>query len=106
MNKPIQKAIQNLEAATAALKSVLAVEQANCAHERVIHSKWRSSDYGPAFKARRLCLNCGLEEEAKNSGWGDDDRDFNRLKTGGFHKIVSAEELYNSRFPECAVDVQ
>lgn len=105
MNAAIKTAVKKLERATCDLRAVLQREQKACPHKQVIHSKWKSSDYGSAFKARRLCLNCGLEEEAKNSGWGDSDSDFTRLKTKGFHKEVDdAWELYRSRFPEASVN--
>lgn len=105
MNPTIKKAVDQLDAATTNMRNVLAAEQKKCSHARVIHSNWRRSDYGSAFKARRLCLDCGLEEEAKSIGWGDNDYDFRHLKTGGFHKIVDSNELYRSRFPEAKVDV-
>jgi hypothetical protein len=104
MHATIKAAIEERERATAGLRCVLATAQAECSHGRVVQSPWRASDWGSPFRARRLCLDCGLEEEAKNSGWGDSDTDFKRLKTGGFHKVVSSEELYRSRFPESEVD--
>lgn len=104
MRPAIKTATDALNIAVKGLRSVLAYEQRACRHPRVIHSKWRSSDWGSPFKARRLCLDCGLEEEAKNSGWGDSDLDFKHLKTGGFHKVVCGDEIYRSRFPEGEVD--
>lgn len=104
MRPAIKSAIEQLEAATLHLRATLANEQPKCDHPRVIHSNWRSSEWGSAFKARRLCLECGLEEQALHSGWGDNDRDFTWLKTGGFHKVVNSDELYRARFPEVAVD--
>jgi hypothetical protein len=101
----IKKAADELAASTANMKMVLAAEQKKCPHKRVIHSKWRSSEWVGAFKARRLCLDCGLEEQARNTGWGDYDSDFHHLKTDGFHKVVSSDELYKARFPEAEVDV-
>lgn len=105
-NEKIKKAAADLKVATDNMRAVLKHAQKVCSHNRVIHSPWRASDWGSAFKARRLCLDCGLEEEAKNSGWGDHDSDFSRLKTRGFHKVVSSEELYRTRFPEADVDVE
>jgi hypothetical protein len=101
----IQEAADQLKAAETHMKATLAREQKKCSHARVIHSKWRSGEFFGPFKARRLCLDCGLEEEAKNSGWGDGDSDFKRLKTGGFHKVVDSYEIYKARFPEADVDV-
>jgi hypothetical protein len=104
MNPTIQKAVKNLKDAEAALRLVLKVEQQACQHPQVIHAKWRSSEWGSPFKAQRLCLCCGLEEDARHSGFGDSDSDFRRLKTKGFHKIVSHDELWRSRFPEADLD--
>lgn len=104
MNPTIKNAAQKLKSASENMKKILHNEQRACAHKRVIHSAWRSSEYFSAFKARRLCLDCGLEEEAMNSGWGDNDSDFKFLKTDGFHKVVSSDELYRSRFPLAEVD--
>jgi hypothetical protein len=104
MKPSIKKAADKLELARANMRQVLDDEQGLCDHKRVIHSKWRSSEWFNPFKARRLCLDCGLEEEAKNSGWGDNDGDFRFLKTQGFHKEVSPDELYRARFPEARVE--
>lgn len=104
MRPAIKDAVSKLSDATSKLKEILKREQKACDHKRVIHSNWRNSDWGSAFKARRLCLDCGLEEQAKNSGWGDNDSDFTRLKTGGFHKVVASEEIWRARFPEAEVD--
>jgi hypothetical protein len=100
----LKQAIRKLDAAAAQMKAVLLQVQASCKHEQVIHAPWQASDYGAAFKARRLCLQCGLEEEAQNSGWGHDDCDFRRLKTNGFHKVVSRDVIYQNRLPEASVD--
>lgn len=104
MNPTIKKAVANLEAARGALRMVLKVEQKACEHPQIIHANWRSSEWGSAFKAQRLCLACGLEEEAQGSGYGDSDWAFKRLKTNGFHKVVSHNELWSSRFPEAGID--
>jgi hypothetical protein len=105
MHPDIADAVQVVKASKSALREVLARVRKTCTHDRVIHSPWRSSDWGSAFKARLLCLVCGLEEQAKNSGWGDNDSDFEHLKTNGFHKIVTSNDLYSARFPETEVDV-
>lgn len=99
----IKKAADALAKAESNMKAVLASEQKKCPHKQVIHSEWRSSEFGSAFKARRLCLDCGLEEQALYSGWGDNDSDFKHLKTGGFHKVVDSWTLYGARFPEADV---
>lgn len=100
----IKAAADNLERACLEMKETLKREQKTCAHPQVIHANWRSSEWGSAFKAQRLCLCCGLEEDAGGSGWGDDDSSFRSLKTKGFHKIVSHNELWRSRFPEADID--
>jgi hypothetical protein len=102
----IQKAAIELSRVEENMRKVLAEEQNLCPHSKVIHSNWRSSEWVAPFKARRLCIDCGLEEEAKNFGWGNCDSDFNYLKTKGFHKIVSSDELYRSRFPKAKVHVE
>ena len=102
----IKEAVIELSKAQQHMREVLAREQKACPHARVIHSNWRNSEWVGMFKARRLCLECGLEEESKNSGYGDSDADFRYLKTNGFHKIVSSDDLYRSRFPEAKVDVE
>ena len=104
MHPDVRDAITDVETAEAALREILTCVRKTCRHEKVIHSNWRSSNWGSAFKARRLCLACGLEEEAKHSGFGESDIDFRYLKTNGFHKVVSSDELYKSRFPETEVD--
>jgi hypothetical protein len=104
VNEPIKKALANLKNAERKLKLAFKIEQKTCAHPRVVHANWRHSDWGSAFKAQRLCLCCGLEEDARNSGWGNNDADFRRLKTKGFHKIVSHDDLWDSRFPHADVD--
>jgi hypothetical protein len=104
MNSAIESAIEAYRGAADKLRRTMKAEQKKCKHGQVIHSPWRASEWGPAFKARRLCLDCGLEEEAKHSGWGDNDSDFAKLKTKGFHKVVCSDELYRSRFPEGEVD--
>jgi len=105
MNRAIEKAVKKLEQAEHDLREILKREQKTCPHKSVIHSKWKPSEWGSVFKARRLCLDCGLEEEAKHSGWGDNDYDFVDLKTGGFHKVVNdAWELYRVRIPQAAVN--
>lgn len=104
MRDEIKKAVDAYQAAKASLKETMAREQQQCAHARVIQSPWRSSEWGPAHKARRLCLDCGREEEAMHSGWGDHDSDYTALKTGGFHKAVDAQELYRARLPHAPVN--
>lgn len=106
MMPAIKEAVEATERAIGRLKEVLAAEQAKCPHARIIHSPWKSSEWGSAFKARRLCLDCGLEEEAMGSGWGDHDHSFRKLKSNGFHKVVDNWTLYGSRFPEAEVDVK
>lgn len=104
LHSDIAHALSLLDDAKQRVASALASVQATCKHEAVLHSKWRASDWGPAFKARRLCLCCGLEEEALHSGWGDGDGDFTYLKTKGFHKIVDAHEIYRSRIPGASIN--
>lgn len=104
MNPNLKKAVSALERARKGMRDALRREQRRCPHRQVIHSNWRGSDWGSAFKARRLCLDCGLEEEAMNSGWGDNDSDFRRLKTKGFHKVVEPDALYQARLPEADVN--
>jgi hypothetical protein len=106
MISTIQVALNKLEEARKNLVKILREEQKKCKHEKIIHSNWRSSEWGSAFRARRLCLACGMEEEARNSGWGNHDCDFPILKSNGFHKIVDADELYRARLPEVPVDTK
>jgi hypothetical protein len=104
MHEDISSAVAKLKSAETAVRKALVKTQKHCKHSEVLHSNWRSSDWGPAFKARRLCLCCGLEEEAKHSGWGNNDSDFDHLKTRGFHKVVASHEIYNARFPQGSID--
>lgn len=99
-------AVDQLKRAREEMRHVLLSIQKDCNHKKVIHVSWRTSVLGSAFKARRLCLNCGLEEEADHSGFGSGDCDFKYLKTEGYHKIVSSDELYKARFPEASVNVK
>lgn len=101
----IQTAIANYAKAKVDLQFVLKMEQAVCTHAgTIIHLPWKGDGFFVAQKARRLCLQCGLEELAKNSGWGDDDSDFDKLKTNGFHKVISDTwEFCEHRLPEAAV---
>lgn len=102
MKPAIKRAVATLTKAKENLKRVLAAEQKACSHEHVIHSDWRASEWVGPFRARRLCLDCGLEEQA--SSLGNDDYYFRQLKTNGFHKVVSGDEIYRTRFPEADVD--
>ena len=104
MHPKIKYAIMVVHDAKSRLRGVLEAVQETCPHSKIIHSNWASSEWGSPFKARRLCLCCGLEEEARNSGWGDSDRDFPNLKSGGFHKVVSRDVIYRNRFPEVEPD--
>jgi hypothetical protein len=49
--------------------SCIKVLQELCPHDKVVESPWRSSDYGTAFPARRICIQCGLEEVIYNYSW-------------------------------------
>lgn len=104
MNKKISDALITFKKTRSSLLDIAKKEQKKCSHPRIIHLKWRSGEYFGPFKARRLCLECGLEQEARNSGWGDDDCDFPTLKSKGFHKIVDSTEFYRSRIGELPVD--
>lgn len=100
MHPAIREALDKVEKTTSEYREIMHREQERCLHQRVIHSEWAPSEFGPLFKARRLCLHCGLEEEAMGSGWGDGDHDFRKLKTDGFHRVVTQSDLYAARFPK------
>lgn len=104
MHPEIKNAILEVDQAEIALRNVYDRIRPKCKHERIIHSNWRSSEWGSSFKARRLCLVCGVEEAA--TGIGDEDYHFRVLKTNGWHKVVSSDELYQARFPQTSVDTE
>jgi hypothetical protein len=106
MAPAIKDAVANLQAAKENLRALILAEQEKCKHPKVIHADWRGSEWGSAFKAQRLCLCCGLEEDAQGSGFSDNDWAFPTLKTDGFHKKVTHNELWNSRFPEGSLDAR
>lgn len=46
-------------------KAMVAYTQSECKHTRVLQAPWRSSEwFGPSTPVR-LCLECGLEEQAE-----------------------------------------
>lgn len=97
LDERIANALEERDRAQERLEAVVYEVQEQCDHKFVLHSEWAVSDWGSVHKARRICLKCRLEEEAANSGWGDYDGDFAKLKTCGFHKTVSRDEIYNNR---------
>lgn len=103
MYKSIQKAIDKLEKAKAALRDVLAIEQHACSHDKVVQMAWKSSNWGAAHKGRRICTACGLEEQGDI---GNAEYQYKYLKTGGWHKEVSDQEFYKYRLPEVPADAK
>lgn len=96
MHPDITRALDAVNQAEKELELVSERIQRECKHERVLHADYKSHQIlsGGLFM-RRICLGCGLEEESK--GFASGDYSFSKLKTNGFHKVVSHEELWMAR---------
>jgi len=76
-----------------ALLTLLPILRKQCEHSRVIETDYVAQTFLPSLKPRRLCLDCGIEEE----GWG-----------AGYHVLIAEptefcevrEDFYQQRpFP-------
>lgn len=70
MRRRIELARKNLEKAERRLAAVLEAEQAKCRHRRVVETPWQSLEYCGCLNARRICLDCGIEEEGSHWSGG------------------------------------
>lgn len=52
-----------------ALKRLLKKLRRCCPHEHVIETDYVPQTFLPSLKPRRLCLDCGVEEEGWGAGW-------------------------------------
>lgn len=93
----LEEQLKETQKAVSQFKLFLKGIQENCPHKKVLQSNWRSGEFFGPFYGHRICLDCGLEEKC-SSAW-DNDGGYVKLKTDGFHKEVSAEEIYKHRIP-------
>lgn len=63
MHKKIVRALLEVEKAQDALKNVLREVRLDCRHECVLEVEWEPFTADSHLNARRICIECGLEEE-------------------------------------------
>lgn len=79
-----------LESAKEALKNTIKIVQSRCKHLEVFECKFEGGDFGRSLAPRRLCCNCGLEED----GWGCG---YEKLASAEVVVPISRDELYRQR---------
>lgn len=79
-----------LEAAEKSLEKVIKVIQSRCKHLEVFECDFEGSDYGNHLAPRRLCCNCGFEEDGWGCGYG-------KLASAEVVVPVTRDELYRQR---------
>lgn len=98
MTPSIKRAIARLAKAEANMRAVAKAEQKKCKHKEVLQMPWRSGEWLGPHKGRRICMTCGLEQEGES--FGDQDYQYSKLKTKGFHRtMTSSEEFFSYRLP-------
>jgi hypothetical protein len=65
MHKSIEKAVKDIEAREKKLTALVLKIQSKCKHVEVVQKDWSAG-----FNPRRICVDCGLEEEG--SHWSGD----------------------------------
>jgi len=64
MNERLELAKKKAKDAITAFHQMLLDEQSVCEHEHQIETPFKSSEYVGPFWPRRICADCGYEEEA------------------------------------------